>query len=362
MFTSKRKLKKSLASAEDQIQSLKDQVRALEDTTKLLSTELAESKEKVDAAAETDHVDDEQILSQQLAVEVEDGDVEEKTPPQEKEQAPSCNVADVGELQKTIIDELPAAQNRELDANVATTAEEEALLEENSAIEKDNATIEMAKAPSNNGGSDEGGQLHKASDCLTASNAELELNVASALEDKAYLESRLTEKINNISIPPEQAHAPNTGDECEEPHKTKSELTEQERRLSVSFCSAIEGWDEFEACENKSPPQRPACNVDDDNREPQQIIKDLTKHNQELEANMALLSNENSKLVTRLAKEKNKSIQRKTEAKERRKKFESKLANMSEQLKEDFSDEQLLDGGVDNSFASLETHDDSSNV
>ena len=60
--------------------------------------------------------------------------------------------------------------------------------------------------------------------------------------------------------------------------------------------------------------------------------------NQELEARVASLTMERDKLVTMLAKEKNKSKQRRDEAKERRKRFQDKLSKMSDKLKGDFDE------------------------
>ena len=65
--------------------------------------------------------------------------------------------------------------------------------------------------------------------------------------------------------------------------------------------------------------------------------------NQELEAQVASLTIERDKLVTMLAKEKNKSKQRRDEAKERRKRFQDKLSKMSDKLKGDFDDEEDTD-------------------
>ena len=65
--------------------------------------------------------------------------------------------------------------------------------------------------------------------------------------------------------------------------------------------------------------------------------------NQELEAQVASLTIERDKLVTMLAKEKNKSKQRRDEAKERRKRFQDKISKMSDKLKGDFDDEEDTD-------------------
>lgn len=92
------------------------------------------------------------------------------------------------------------------------------------------------------------------------------------------------------------------------------------------------------------------CRPSDSPSELQKKIDDLTKRNEELEADLASISQEKAVLEAKLNKEKKK----KTEARERRKKFKSKLADMSEKLKEDLGDD--FDGSFekesDTSFSS----------
>ena len=71
---------------------------------------------------------------------------------------------------------------------------------------------------------------------------------------------------------------------------------------------------------------------DDEGAELRQAIVELTRRNQELEADAASLANEKATLESMLATEKRKLTRRTKEANERRKKFESKLADMSDRL------------------------------
>jgi hypothetical protein len=88
----------------------------------------------------------------------------------------------------------------------------------------------------------------------------------------------------------------------------------------------------------------------DECTELRQAIVELTKRNQELEADVASLANEKATLASMLALEKRKLTKRTKEATERRKKFESKLANMSDRLNGVLDDD--LDDDVETSFES----------
>mmetsp|Transcript_31405 Transcript_31405/g.66900 ORF Transcript_31405/g.66900 Transcript_31405/m.66900 type:complete len:120 (+) Transcript_31405:252-611(+) len=87
-------------------------------------------------------------------------------------------------------------------------------------------------------------------------------------------------------------------------------------------------WGLFNCC-------RPPASSSDliaHNQELQRRIGELTIKNQELEANVASLSKENAKFASRLEKDKKKKTDRRTMNR-------SKIAKLSEKLKEDFGDE-----------------------
>ena len=84
---------------------------------------------------------------------------------------------------------------------------------------------------------------------------------------------------------------------------------------------------------------------------------ELTKRNQELEADVASLAGEKATLASMLALEKRKLTKRTKEATDRRKKFESKLADMSDRLSDVLDDDH-----DDDKESSFESKADSDNA
>lgn len=210
-----------------------------------------------------------------------------------------------------------------------------------------NALLEKEQAASST--RDESRKLHETIDDLTSRNQELQSKLTSAQEEKSIYAATLAEEVKNKSSKPKPEQAPDsTIDSSDEGAEVQraigSYLTKRNSELEelVGFLSdertKLESRLESEGKKTLTGmPQASLHNADDDG-EPQNTINKLLKRNQVLEAMMASLSKEKASAESSLAKEKNKSLTRTAEAKERKKRFEGKLAEMCKTIKEDIGD------------------------
>ena len=102
--------------------------------------------------------------------------------------------------------------------------------------------------------------------------------------------------------------------------------------------------------ENIETPDTALSGHVDEGTELREAMVELTNRNQELEAAVASLAGEKATLASMLALEKKKLTKRTKEATERRKKFESKLADMSDRLSDVLDDDH--DDDIETSFES----------
>ncbi len=290
---SRRKLKKALASAQDETVSLKEQLRALEESNEQLRAEkVAGGTDRVESAPELNDA------AGICAVENKEGRSFSSTRNETEQGVPAPEEVVTKEKGTT-----PQIENNEQSYQNSgeDDKQQEGTVPPKQELQSDNVASHVSWED------DEGGEksvrqskeVPKTIGQLSKRNQELEATVA-------RLESKLAAREGNEG---------NAATNLDTTHQAQSH----------------NNWDSEEGWEASK-------------------IRELTKQNQVLETNMAALAEEKNKLSALLTKEKNKSIQRRKEAKERRKKFESKLANMSEKLKEGFGDDFEEADDVDTSF------------
>ena len=287
-----KRLKEALERADNEILKLKDQVKSLQESNKQLCVELATSRDKVDDLAARFHDVEREKRKRRQAQQgtgsseqhgVGDGASDEEI----KEQSPMSGDDSIGEEAQIVTNGKPnevgedkQLYNSETSSNI------------NGNIDK---RKEMSDATNNTTYRKEGELIVQINE-LTKRNQELEAKVTSLSDERERL-------IAIRSKDDEVAGSPSVSFEIAE---------KKEEALIIPT----------------STPGRASR-------------KQQT--NQELEAQVASLTIERDKLVTMLAKEKNKSKQRRDEAKERRKRFQDKLSKMSDKLKGDFEDEEDTD-------------------
>ena len=287
-----KRLKEALERADNEILKLKDQVKSLQESNKQLCVELATSRDKVDDLAARFHDVEREKRKRRQAQQgtgsseqhgVGDGASDDEI----KEQSPMSGDDSIGEEAQIVtngkrneVGEDKQLYNSETSSNI------------NGNIDK---RKEMSDATNNTTYRKEGELIVQINE-LTKRNQELEAKVTSLSDERERL-------IAIRSKDDEVAGSPSVSFEIAE---------KKEEALIIPT----------------STPGRASR-------------KQQT--NQELEAQVASLTIERDKLVTMLAKEKNKSKQRRDEAKERRKRFQDKLSKMSDKLKGDFDDEEDTD-------------------
>jgi septal ring factor EnvC (AmiA/AmiB activator) len=140
------------------------------------------------------------------------------------------------------------------------------------------------------------------------------------------------------------------------------DLTAHKNEIDANVISMLEERSKLETKlfpdgENSETPDTALPGHVDEVTELRQAIVDLAKRNQELEADVASLAGEKATLASMLASEKRKLTKRAKEATERRKKFESKLADMSDRLSDVLDDDH-----DDDKESSFELKADSDNA
>ena len=287
-----KRLKEALERADNEILKLKDQVKSLQESNKQLCIELATSRDKVDDLAARFHDVEREKRKRRQAQQgtgsseqhgVGDGSSDEEI----KEQSPMSGDDSIGEEAQMVTNGKPnevgedkQLYNSETSSNI------------NGNIDK---RKEMSDATNNTTYRKEGELIVQINE-LTKRNQELEAKVTSLSDERERLVA-ITTKDDEVAGSP----------------SVSFEIAEKKEEALIIPNSTSEGASRKQ------------------------------QTNQELEAQVASLTIERDKLVTMLAKEKNKSKQRRDEAKERRKRFQDKLSKMSDKLKGDFDDEEDTD-------------------
>ena len=133
------------------------------------------------------------------------------------------------------------------------------------------------------------------------------------------------------------------------------DLTAHKKEIDANVISMLEESSKLETMlftdgENIQTPYTALSGHVDEVTERREAMVELTKRNQELEADVASLAGEKATLASMLSLEKRKLTKRTKEATERRKKFESKLADMSDRLSDVLDDDH--DDDIETSFES----------
>lgn len=336
-----------------------------------MSTELAESKEEVNAVAESHRKDEEQRLILQrdllgVGTSADVGELHKTTEVTVQNQELEINETSLSvekiktkaSLGAEIVE--PTARTRELKANGSPPSEERDQLGNKS-------TLDITANISSSSEKEDEDQPQQTIDNMDACNPELQSDVISSIaKEKAKVEApRLAEEEKDRSITTEQNNGSIRGEEHGELRKTIRELTKRNLELEENVASLwdrakLEALEEHQGLSEIAPATAASsCTADNDGDggDPHRTISELTRQIQELEATVASLSDEKAKLTARLAKDKSKALIQKSEARGRRKRFERKLANMSEKLKEDFGDEFDVETSFDVSEKDGDTSD-----
>lgn len=312
---SRRTLKKALDASEAQVRSLQGQVRALEESKTQLCSQLAAAKEKKGLAGEAGQID-----AQSNGLGAGAGDKKHV----ESEPALTPGRDEIERL-KERVEEL-TERNRELEA--ASTL---AVPSDFGTSKKDDELEGAAAAAVEERSSSDAAQTECSANANIGSEDVAQLNQHSNVRSVSW---DLAEEGENS----EQAAANGWQTDKDNTHDTVRELIERNKELEATVSALSEKLARMQS-----------TLATEGGRTSLKVVGggELAERNQELEKSVASLSADRDKLLSILEKERNKSLMRRTEAKERRKRFESKLNQMSEKLREDFGDEGNGDVDVD---------------
>ena len=282
-----KRLKEALERSDNEILKLKDQVKSLQESNKQLCVELATSRDKVDDLAARFHDIEREKKRQEQGAGTEGHVGDGASDEDKKEQSPMSGDDSIGlEGAQSVMNDKPneVGEDKQLD-NSETSSNISGNIDKGKEMSDESNDTTYQKE----------GELILQINELTKRNQELEAKVISLSDERERLVA-ITTKDDEVAGSP----------------SVSFEIAEKKEEVVIIPNSTSEGAGKQQT-------------------------------NQELEAQVASLTIERDKLVTMLAKEKNKSKQRRDEAKERRKRFQDKLSKMSDKLKGDFDDEEDTD-------------------
>ena len=375
LTSGRRKIKKALSVAEQELHTLQDRVRSLEENNRVLTAQVADYKQKTALADEHSRCRDtgggegastsssigaekkQSIYEHWISSSQAHGETEKKVPAS----TPSTDVVE-SQLQMTdnINNIMSATQSQELhETDGASTAVEVNVknLWDEPTGETDTETLDNSNRLASDCYDDAVGDLQKTIALLKKRNKTLEANAISLSREKVKLEQRIGKTAVDIVL---ASTEPGTE------QQTPSVEGEKKGDIDISLCETSHARDEkmednikdvsFETVQSTTAGSAKGGET----LRTQMSMEELIKQNAELEANLTILTEKNSKLTSRLANEKNKTQMRKSESKKRRQKLKGRLADMSSKLREDFGED--FEAFSSNNNSADEKSDDTGDV
>ena len=308
-----KRLKEALERADNEILKLKDQVKSLQESNKQLCVELATSRDKVDDLAARFHDierekrkrgQEQQGTGSSEQHGVGDGASVEES----KEQSPMNGDDSIGEEAQIVVNDEPNKVGKDKQLNDSSNTSSNINCNEDKGKEMSDEPNDTHKE----------GELILQINELTKRNQELEAKVISLSDERERLVA-ITTKDDEVAGSP----------------SVSFEIAEKKEEALI-IPKSTPGGAGKQQTNQELEAQVASLTIERD-----KLVTMLAKEKNK--SQVASLTIERDKLVSMLAKEKNKSKQRRDEAKERRKRFQDKLSKMSDKLKGDFDDEEDTD-------------------